>query len=244
MTRLRRITGMLLALLLALTILPAAAEEEAADPLENLSQFEGIEYAVSRSWSVDFEAMFAVTPENEGDDPFADMTGLWFIYGVVVELEEDGNAEDMYDYFANISDEELLADLDDEEAEADISREELDDIGDQAEAISIESTGGDTEGFYRYTFSQAGEYFFITIAVSTDAESAAAADDLLAYLADQDDHSGLGDYDPENADPLETAYTDGLWDFFPDDDEEFLAGLIFAGDEVLYPEDDIEVDEG
>jgi hypothetical protein len=247
MTQFRRITGMLFALLLALTFVPAAAEEETTDPLDDLSQFEGIEFAVSRSWTIDFMAMAEVTPEDDATDPFADMEGAWFVTAIVAEFDSDDNAEVMYDYFAELEDEELLADLDDPEAE--LEREELDDIGDQAQAFTIVTTSEDFGGNIRYSFAQKDNYVFFAFAVSTNEESATVSDELLAAMADEDDHSGLGDFDPEaglSDDPEATVplASGGLWEFFPDDDDELFEGLILGGDEVLYPEQESEEDEG
>jgi hypothetical protein len=248
MTQFRRITGMLFALLLALTFVPAAAEEETTDPLDDLSQFEGIEFAVSRSWTIDFMAMMEITPEDDAADPFADMEGVWFVTAIVAEFDSDDNADAMYDYFAELEDEELLADLDDPEAE--INRDELDDIGDQAQAFTIVTSGEDFGGNIRYSFAQKDNYVFFAFAVSTNEDSEAVSDDLLAAMADEDDHSGLGDYDPEateeldDPEPTMMVHSDGLWEFFPDNDDELFDSLVHGGDEVLYPEQESEEDEG
>lgn len=238
MNLLRKIPAAVVASALALSLAPALAQEEEPGALDDFSQFEGVEYAVSRTWSVDLAAMMEITPEDEGADPFAEMSGLWFIVGSVVELEDDSDAEAMFEYFREIEDEEFLADVEDPDTE--VIREDLDDIGDQAHAVSFAATGEDTEGYYRFSFAQAGEYVFYTVAIAFDEDSVGRSDDLLAYLADQDDHSGLGNYDPDATD-VTSPNTDGLWEFFPDDDEEFLNDLIFASDEVLYP---VEEDEG
>jgi hypothetical protein len=238
MTQVRRFAGVLFALLLALTLIPAAAEdmEESAGPLDDLSQLEGIEAAVSRSWSIDFMAMMEVTPENEGDDPFADMTGTWLIMGMVMEFDDDDNAEDAYAMLRDLDDEEYLADLDNPEAQ--LEREDLDDIGDEAQGITLISEAEDDEGLFRYVFARDDEYVYVTVAISSDADSGAVADDLAEAMIDNtDDQSGIGEFD------VDGASTDGLWDIFPDDDDDMFEGLIPAGDEVLYPEQDEEVEE-
>jgi hypothetical protein len=180
--------------------------------------------------------MMEITPEDDASDPFADMEGVWFVTAIVAEFDSDDNAGAMFDFFAELEDEELLADLDDPEAQ--IEREELDDIGDRAQAFTIVTTSEDFGGNIRYSFAQKDNYILFAFAVSTDDESATVSDELLAMMADEDDHSGLGEFNAEG------GSTDGLWEFFPDDDDELFEGLIPGGDEVLYPEQEGADDEG
>jgi hypothetical protein len=233
MTLVRRLAGLMLAMLLALSVVPAFAQDTddtSEDPLEDLSEFEGIQHGVSRSWSIDFAAMMETTPTGEGDDPFEDMSGIFLIGGFVLEFDEDGNAEDAFTKFQDLSDEELASDLADDET-ATIKREELDDLGDQAMAFTITTDEEEFGGTYRYVIAQDGHYLLLAIAAGTTEEDAAVADEFASAMVDNlDDQSGPGEFDEEG------GSTGGLWDIFPSDDDEMFEGLVPLGDEVLYPE--------
>ncbi len=235
MALLRRMTGLMLALLLALSFLPAVAQDSdddlSEDPLDDLSSFEGVEFGVSRSWWMDFTAAMQETPTGEDDDPFADLTGLFLIGGVIVEFEEDGNAEDAFTRFEDLSDEDLASDMGDDDATVD--REEVDDLGDQAMAFVITAEGDDFGGLYRYLVVQDDEYLLIAIAAGTTEDDVATVDDFAEAMVDNlDGQSGLGEVDDLG------GSTGGLWEIFPDSDDEMFEGLVPLGDEVIYPEPD------
>ena len=235
MTLVRRLIGLMLAMLLALSIVPAFAQDmddTSEDPLEDLSQFEGIQHGVSRSWSIDFAAMMEMTPTGEDEDPFADMTGLFLVGGFILEFEEDGNAEDAFTSFQDLSDEEVAGELD-EDGSATIVREDLDDLGDQATAFTVTTEEEEFGGTYRYVIVQDGNYLLMAITAGTTEEDVAVADEFASEMVDNlDGQSGPGEFDEEG------GSTGGLWDIFPSGDDEMFEGLVPLGDEVIYPEEE------
>ena len=77
---------------------------------------------------------------------------------------------------------------------------------------------------------QDGRYVVIVITLATDRESAAVGEDLLSFIVAADrEYTGAGNLNPEG------GSEGGLFQYFPDDDEEMFATLEPAGDQVLYP---------
>lgn len=239
MVAFRRIAGLFLALLLGLSIVPAFAQDSeddlSEDPLEDLSQFEGIEYGVSRSWSIDFSAMMEMTPASDDEDPFASMTGIFLIGGVVLEFEDDDNAESAFDLFDEHGEESLSADL---EEGATLEKDEVDALGDQALAFVAISEDEEFGGTYRYLIIRDGEYLLVSIVAGTTEEDMAVADEFAEAMLDNlDGQSGVGEFSEDG------TSSDGLWDVFPSGDEDMFEGLVPVGDEIIYPEPEGEDEE-
>ena len=234
MNRLRHLSVLFLAALFALTMAPVAAQEEATSALDDVTQLEGIEAAVGRSYSIDFEALMAITPEAGADDPFATMEGIVFLFMTALEFDSDDNAEAAFDLVKEEGASSFEGDFEGEDVE--FIEGEIEGLGDNAWGIDVVSTSGDTEGVYRIAYAQEDEYLFAVITVATTEDGVTNNDVLLEYLVDEGDK---GDDVEFNADGGSTG---GLWDFFPDDDNDALEGVIPSGDETLFPVEEDEAE--
>jgi hypothetical protein len=228
---LRRVTVLVMALMMGLALAPAAAQDEETGALEDISQLEGIEDGVARSWSIDYESLMAEAT-IDAEDPFASIEGVFLLYGMVLQFDNDNHAEDAYQQLHDLDDDEWGSDFSED---AEIIREDVDDLGDRAFSLEIADSASDSEGYYRLLFSQKDEYVFVAMALSLTEDGNASADDLADYLVNDGEASND---DPEfNEDGSSTG---GLWGFFPDDDDDLLGDLIPAGDEITFPVPDEE----
>lgn len=224
MIRRSRLVGIAIAFLLALGLMPVAAQEQEESVLDDPSQLEGIEAGVSRSW---YTTMDMSTPPAEGES-------VVFFAGVaVLEFDSEDNAEAAFgairDYFDSSAAAELGID------DADLTLEAFDDFGDNGYLIEAGLADEDETAFFRYIIIHDDEYVYYGGAVSTDAEAAGLANDLVAYVDGQDDDaSGLGEFNEDG------TSTGGLWDLLPAADDEMIGDLVIEDDKVLYPEQDEE----
>ena len=231
MNHLRRFTVLFVALLMSLSLVPAAAQDEGTGALDEISRLEGIEQGVARSWTIDYESIMAeatIDPE----DPFAGMEGIFFLYGAVMQFDNDNHAEDAYQQLHDLDDDEWGSDFSED---AEITREDVDDLGDRAFSLEIADSSSDSEGYYRLVFSQEDEHLFVAMALSLSEDGNARADDLVDYLVNDGEESND---DPEYDE--DGGSTGGLWGFFPDDDHDALQDLIPGGDEITFPVPDEE----
>lgn len=228
MFRLHRSFVSIIAVLLAVTMLPASARQPG--PFPDPATLEGLQAAVSRSASLDFSA-FEMEPEAagspEGSEPaYRDVLNLT---GFVFEFETGEQAAAGYDAVLANGVEPLVAMLGFENPV--LTEGDLDDLGDQAHFSSIFNETASTEGYFRYVVMQQEAYLFLAIVITETEETSLEADALLAHFADESaaGHSGPGTFDAEG------GSTDGLWAFFPDASDPLYAGLLPSGDEVLFP---------
>jgi hypothetical protein len=228
MNRVRPRPVVLLAFILVWAIAPAAATAEATGDFD-VSQLAGIEAGVARSWSVDFEARAAEATPTEEFDIFAGAEGLLFLFGWVLAFDDASNAEAA---FARLRDEGVGLFLSEFESdpEATIAEAALDDLGNQAYQFDLSSTAEEDVGYFRLAFAQEDAFILFGIGLSTTEAGVAGANSLLGYLVEDGEKS-----DEDDTFDAAGGSTGGLWGFFPDDDEPFLAGLIPASDEILYP---------
>jgi hypothetical protein len=208
----------MLALLLALTVIPAAAEETDS-VIDDPGQLTGIQAGVSRSWNT---TMDMSTPPAEG------ASFVYFAGVAVLEFDSEDNAEaaftTMRDFFETNAATELGLPAED------IQFEERDDPGDSAFAMQGGFAEEGEQGYFRYILVHDAEYVYYAGAVTSDEESAGIADDLVAHIDDQDDDaSGLGEFNEEG------TSTGGLWDLLPAADDAMFEGLAVSGDEIQYP---------
>jgi hypothetical protein len=218
---------LLLAAVTALTLVPAAAQDEEAGPFDDVSQLEGIEEAVARTYSIDFEALMSVTPEDPEADPFADLEGPVFIFVEAIQFEDDSAAEDAFDLFRDEAVDSMAES--EEGVEAEFTEEEIDDLGDQAMAIDMETVEEGEESFLRISIAQQDEYLLMAMTLGTTDDSTENNDALLEYLVDEGEAGGDVEFDESG------SSTGGLFDFFPDDDHESLGGLVVSTDQILFP---------
>ena len=219
MPRTGRFAGLLLALLLALTVIPAAAEETAESVIDDPSQLTGIQAGVTRSWNT---TMDMSTPPAEG------ASFVYFAGVSVLEFDGEDNAGAAFttlrEFFETNAEEELGIPA------ADITFEERDDPGDASFVFEGSFADETSEGYFRFVLVQDDEYVYYTGAVTSDEESAAIADDLATYVEDQDDDaSGTGEFNEDG------TSTGGLWDLLPAADDAMFEGLAVASDQIQYP---------
>ena len=229
MARVRQILVVFLAAMMAMTTVPAVAQDEETGPLDDLTQLEGIEAAVSRSYSIeDLFEIFAATPEEGDADPLAEFDGPLFVIMQVLKFDSSDNAEAAYNLVRDEGGASFVASI--EDAETEFSEDEIDDLGDRAFGINLHSTAEGEEGYYRIAFAQDDEFVFVVTTVALTEGGIENNDDLLEHMVNDGEES---DDDEEFVE--EGGSTGGLWGYFPDDDHEALEELIPGGDEILFP---------
>ena len=235
MNLMRSVSALALVFLFAFTLIPVSAQgDESAGPLEDISQLEGIEEGVARTWSVDFAALAEVTPEagataeTDSFDPFAELEGLYFVIGQVMKFDNDEHAEAAFELYRDTGSGEIEASM--EVGEVDISEEEIEDLGDQAHAFTVYGADEALSGYFRLALAREGEYVFAVFSFATTEDELVGADSVLEHMVDDGEMSG----DDEEF-VTDGTSTGGLWGFLPDNDHEALKELIPASDEILFP---------
>lgn len=206
-------------------VTPAVAQDETEDDLWDISQLEGIESAVSRGYSVDFEALFSASPEAMES---MELEGLYFVTVAAYGFDSDGNAEAAYDFMREEAATALETSGDGEE-EIEVAEEEIDGLGDRAFAIDMRTESDDSIGYIRLLTVQDGDELLQVISVAGSEESATSVDAVMDVMLERESGDGEGTF---NADGTSSG---GLWDRFPESDDATLQGLMPFGDEQLYP---------
>lgn len=229
MARFRRVAVLLLVAMMTTSMIPAVAQDEAVGPLDDLTQLDGIEAAVGRSYSIeDLFAIFAATPEEGVADPLAEFDGPLFVIMQVLKFDSSDNAEAAFNLVKDEGGASFAASI--EDAETEVSEDEIDDLGDRAFGIDLHSTAEGEEGYYRVAFAQDDEFVFVVITVAVSEGGIEHNDDLLDYMVND------GEQSDDDEEFLEAGgSTGGLWEIFPDEDHEAFEGLIPIGDEILFP---------
>lgn len=195
------------------------AQDDMEDSLQP-SDLEGIQYGVSRSWTMDYEAMMADTT------PSADMAlpeGVLFIASMVLEFDDDGNAEAGFDAFMDDFEAEDIMSSDD------ATVEEWDiELGNQsASYYTIEDVEG-VESEVVVSVVQEDNYLYIVTGAGSGEDMKATGTSLIETMIDNDG-SGEGEFSEDG------TSTGGLWDKLPGADDDAVTDLI-AFDEMIYPE--------
>lgn len=218
------LTALLAMLLLGFTVLGGTGVG-AQDSIEaegpQIEELDGIQHAVSRFYTMDYSAMM-----ESMSTPGAEMTmpeGIISVSGVILEFDEDGQAED------------ALNTLNDEVNSEDggmfgegTEVEEVDlDLGDTSKSYKgAEDIDGQTMDFVVSIVQKDNYLYFVTTGGSAiDVEQ--VTKDFTNTLIDNDG-SGEGEFKEDG------TSTGGLWDKFPAADDELIAGLL-PSDMVLYP---------
>ena len=215
-----KLSALLAVLLFAFTFVGGTgvgAQEEDAASLE-LGDLEGIQYAVNRTYSLDYSAMMDVmsTPDAELEMP----SGLMALSAMVLEFDGDDNAESA---FGTIIDEMATEEL------ATEGVEEVDlDLGDDSTSYAgVEEYDG-VESDVVVTIVRDGNFIYLIYGASSEIDLQETVKDFTNTLIDNDG-SGEGEFNEEG------TSTGGIWDKFPAADDELVADLI-AFDMVMYPE--------
>jgi hypothetical protein len=228
MHRARVFVAVFLTSLLAGSVIPAAAQDEDSGAFD-FGSLEGIEAAVSRTWSIDFAAIRAAATPSEDFNVFAGSEGLLFMYGWVIEFDSDDNAAAAFDTFRESGPELILGDMDNA-ADFTIEESELADIGDRALVFDVSGASEEEEAYFRYAFAQEGSYVLFAIGVATTPDTTGPTNDVLASMV----NDGGKSEDDVTFDEAGGS-TGGLWGFFPEAGADVLGDLIPLTDMVIYP---------
>jgi hypothetical protein len=218
----------LLAVVLAVPALAGSAQTPEPSALPDPSEMEGIERAVVRTWSVDFDPAAAATP-GYAASRFGE--GLSILSGFVLQFDSADQAADAYTVFTGGVDDELLAlgTWDDPT----IASGEIPEIGNQAYSATVEGRIEEYTEAYRYVVVLREQYLIIAAAAGATLEDVAAAEALARWMTEE----GTPGNEDETWEVSGTS-TGGLWGFFPPDQHELLDGLSPINDDVLYPATD------
>jgi hypothetical protein len=226
-----RISALLLVVMLALVasrmpnaMAQDASPDESAGAFDDLTQLEGIEQGVSRAYSVDYEALFA---SPSADAEFEMPTGIQMISGVILKFDSEDNAKAARDK----ANEELKSQTSEELGLEEFEVEGLNDDTIGLHGVEEDETLGSTQSSVIMT--QEGEYLYLVFSIGTGSEeevdTRSSAIDFVKHVVDADAGDGEGTF---NADGTSEG---GLWDKFPDADDDMVKDLVPA-DEQVYPE--------
>jgi hypothetical protein len=226
MSRLKLLLSLFMLMGLTLSAAPVAAQEGTPSALDDPGLLEGIELAIARDWSIDFEAMMA-TPEAE-----MDQDGLMLVSALAMRFDSDENAAAAYEIYRTQGIASLTSDMDVEGEEAVVTEQELD-LGDESYQVDMIATTEESEGAVTVSFAREGNHVYLVSAISLDLESSALASDILDYMVNEAEPAdGEGNFNEDG------GSEGGLWDVFPPNDYPALTGLIPGGDELAYPAPD------
>ena len=229
MRKLIRISTLLLIAMFSLAgtrIESAMAQDDSEEPtsaFDDLTQLEGLENAVARAYTIDFEAIMAEwTPESA--DEFAFPEGIISLSVLVLQFESSDDAEAAFDLA-----QEEIPKSDEEMA---LEETELDGLPDDAvayTAIAEDETFGNT--VTSAIVDKQDEYLLVSFALSIGEDDSVTEQlvDISNYLADED----AGDADDAEFNEDGTS-EGGLWDKIPAADDDLVEGLI-ASDSVVFP---------
>ena len=203
----------------------AAQEEEAESAFDDLASLEGIEYAVSRSYTIDYASLFSTaSPESMDDSSLPE--GLFMVNAAVYRFDSDDNAKKAMELAGSEITEQGFGDIELEEIE-------VDDLND--ETIAYTGTTDEEElGEVVNTFimTQEDEYLYLSLGmtIGTEADGVKPVEDVVKYMMDED--AGNDDEVEFKEDGTSKG---GIWDKLPAADNEIVAGLM-ATDQQLFPE--------
>jgi len=225
----RTVTTLAVATTFALGITPALAQDTSeSTSLGDFSEMDGIEEAVSRTWTIDMEAMLTNTPED-GADPLAGLSGTFVVFGAVAKFDDEDSAKDAFHQFSTASEEDL--DLTGSE-DAKIERGDVDDLGDEAYRYEVTSESDGTDSVIELAREDNVLLVGVSVSMGEASDDANPAHDLVEYMVEDGDEGGTAEFNDDG------SSTGGLWNYFPDDDFDAVADLIPGGDEQIYPTDE------
>lgn len=213
--------SLLATLVLALLLAPAAAQE--STPIDPMMDNGGLEYAISRSWSIDYAN---ATPNTSGESPKFQM-----VIALVMRFETPEQAASALDRYMSDMSEQMETD----EFLKDFELVVLDGIGEQASAVGTTVVESEGTWYSRVSSAQEGRYLYSVTAIGADADQVMDADSLLGEMVNNAD-PGEGD----GTFLADGTSTGGPWDVLPTNEHPALAGLISYGDAVHFPEPAVE----
>jgi len=229
MAHFRQVAVLLLMAMMTTSIIPVVAQDDAAGPFDDLSQLEGIETALRRTYfSEDFFALLTATPEDADGATIAELDGPLLVFMQVMKFDSAGNAESAYQLVKDEGGASVGASIEDAETES--GKGEIDNLGDDAIGIDLHSTADGEEGFFRIAFAREDAFIFAVITAAVTEGGIESNDSLLEFMVNDGEAS-----DDAEEFAVGGGSTGGFWGFFPDDDHDGLNGLIPLGDENLFP---------
>ena len=221
----RTLALVLLVATLALTLIPASAQTPAGGGIPAISELEGIEAAIGRTWSIDYDALTAASPASVD---LNDFEGLSALSAQVLQFDSADHAAAAYALF----EQNMVAGLASmgQGGTPTVDSEEIPDLGDAAAATTLVTVTEDTETHLRYVVVHDDTMVLVVTALAGTGESAAAADTLAAWIVNEGEVSP----DPVTFDPAGFS-RGGIWGLLPPSGHEVLDGLIPLRDDQLYP---------
>ena len=211
----RRMGGLLALALVGLLGLahPFAALAQDEEPLQ-LSDLDGVQTAVSRTYTIDFEAMFAAeassTPEASG-------TLLYALGGSIVQFDSEDKAKTGY-----IA---ILDEVQSQESSAtpeDLVFETVDlgtDLGDERTGLRAAGDESGLGGDLIALLVRDGSTIYLITGIANTGDP---SDSVVAFAKSVIDAKASDDEATFNEDGTSTG---GLWDKFPSTDDPVVAGL-------------------
>ena len=220
MSHLRRLPGALaLITLLVLGAVPVAAQE--ATPQGDAATV-GLQMAISRQYGVDPDAPVA-SPEAHAGAPFT-MTARVLAY----DTEEQAAAA----YAALIADAVGQVESLGVNMASQVAEEEIDDLGDGAHGLTLQSTRDSISGYIRFIFVREGSTVFVVSAIAGSDEGVRISDRMAATMLDREPGEDDADFDAGG------GSSGDLWELFPPEGDPVLEGLVIIRDQLIsQPED-------
>lgn len=226
MNKILRLTALMLMVVIAITAVRvpnAVAQEAESSAFDDVANLEGLESAVSRSYTLDYEAMYAAA--TPGDTTEMEMpAGLQVLSLGIYKFDNDDNAKNAMD----LAQEELQA----EGALGEVEVEEFDadDMNDDSIALSgVSEEEGIGPAQTSVLVTQEGQYIYFSVGLASGdgADSQTPVVDSVKYMKDTDEGGDVA----FNEDGTSTG---GIWEKFIKADNEQVAGLI-AFDQQVFP---------
>jgi hypothetical protein len=233
MNHLRRLSIPLLGALLALTLIPASAQNSDTNGIEDVSKLEGIQGSVDRSWesvpSTQATPVVSATPEGSATPVVSTMSTS--LIATVMVFDTDSHAQATFE----LQRDAFLVGLDGsgsmvEGMDTEMSNQAIENLGNEAHAFDTHFTGEGIDAYSRYLLVWDGETVFFNIIVGPSLEAISAADLVMEYMVDE----GGPSPEPETF-AADGTSTGGIWGFFPANDHSSLNGLVPTTDQVQFP---------
>jgi hypothetical protein len=221
----RTLVFLFLTATLALTYHPAAAQSPAAGGIPAIAELEGIESAIGRTWSIDYDALTAASPASVD---LNDFEGLSALSVQVLHFDSAEHAAAAYAIF----EQNMVAGLASmgQGGTPTVDSGEIPELGNAAAATTLVTVTEDTETHLRYVVVHDDTTVLVVTALAGTAENAAAADALAAWIVNDGEVSP----DPVTFDPAGFS-RGGIWGLLPPSGHDVLGDLIPLRDDQLYP---------
>lgn len=190
----------------------------------NPADLEGLQYGVNRSYSIEFTASApSSSAESTESTPEAEPVGLKTLDALVLEFDNDDNAEKGFDALTEQLGAEITAEDNVEEWDVDLGNK-------STSLASSEELDGEITNV-ALTAIQEGNYIYLISSYGGDFD----AQDVTRQFAEkviEADGSGEGEFNEDG------TSTGGLWDKLPTADDDLVSALPLTQDMIFFPEAD------